>query len=596
MTMERVTITLPTGFDPSKHQSSLERKITETYGDGFELDNLDLDARTATASRQRVITEVAQTRAADHFDVRLARGTQPAHGEKVAAKFADQYPGFQMTTFEPFLGRATLTRMAEDEVRCRGALAVALAVKPWQVAVRKTPDGGFDVTLPSQYVPSKHDDKLEEVATTVVGRPGWRCITDPGGLTARIVPGEPATFPPSIDYPTSLDLDLDPDRMPVGLALGPAGLQAGEEVTVDFTAGPHTQISGLTGSGKSVALNGMIAHQLASGCELVIVDLPHKKVDYLWCKQHVRPGGWGCDSLEASVAALDMIYQEGRRRADLLAEHGVVKVAELPRNLRPSPVFILADEVTGLIQPEEVPRGVPKDHPIVMEANQINLLRATLLNLLKKIAAEMRFVDFRLCLASQVSSTTTGVPTSLRMNLSNKFLFGVSPTENNRKLSLSVPGAAPKVPENVRADHKANRGVGVAELEGAAPVVLKSYFATAEGLGAWVASLGVSTTDRPAPTSQEVARHTPDLDYDAEQPRPKGDRPPSGKPLDPKFGPALDPETGEPLRGFAKANAARAALAADACPDGTPKREFAVPTCRDCDAPIDAATGDCACP
>lgn len=595
MTLDLVTVKLPSGFDPSRHQDALQKKIAETHGDGFELDNIDMEALTATASRQRSITEVTRTRTADHFDVRLAKGTQPSHGDKVAAKFADQYPGFQMTTFEPFLGRATLTRMSDDEVRCRGALGVALGVKPWDVGVRSTADGGFDITLPRQYVPSKHDEKLQEVATAVVGRPGWRCVCDPAALSATIIPGEPATFPAAIDHPFD-DALADPDRMPLGRALGPAGDELGEEVVVDFTAGPHTQVSGTTGSGKTVCLNDAIFHQLATGCELVIIDVPHKAIDFGWCKQYVRAGGWGCDSPEAAVTALSLVYEEGQRRARLLAEHGVVKVSELPAALRPKPVFILVDEVTGLIQPEEVPRGVPKEHPMVMEANQINLLRATVLNFLKKIAAEMRFVDFRLLLSSQVSSTTTGVPTSLRMNLSNKFLMGVNPTDNNRKLSLSDPTSVPKVPTNVRADSRANRGVGVAEIEGVTPVVWKAYFADSDRLAAALTQRGTPTTSSPAPTAEQIARHTPSLDDDYAQPRPKGESTPSGKPLDPKFGPALDPDTGEPLRGFAKANAARKELAAGAHPDGSAKSTPGPPCCRDCGAAIDTASGDCACP
>lgn len=57
-----------------------------------------------------------------------------------------------------------------------------------------------------------------------------------------------------------------------------------------------------------------------------MVDLRSKSVDFLWCKAFVRPGGWGRDSPEAAVTALDLVLAEGRatgpaarcRRCDLL--------------------------------------------------------------------------------------------------------------------------------------------------------------------------------------------------------------------------------------------------------------------------------------
>ncbi len=74
------------------------------------------------------ITEVKKT---DSFKVRLgAKLCRPAEGEKAAAKSEDQYAGYHMTRFEPFLGKATLTKLTDDEARCPGALAVALTVKP----------------------------------------------------------------------------------------------------------------------------------------------------------------------------------------------------------------------------------------------------------------------------------------------------------------------------------------------------------------------------------------------------------------------------------------------------------------------------------
>src|SRR4029079_4730507 len=132
---------------------------------------------------------------------RLARGTKPADGDRLAAKLAEQNPGHEMTALAPVLGPATLGRLDEATSRCRSAVAVALGVKPWSVRARPRTGGGFDLALPESYSPSRHHKKLAEVATPVVGRDGWYVDVDPRTLTASIIPGEPPTFPAVLPYP-----------------------------------------------------------------------------------------------------------------------------------------------------------------------------------------------------------------------------------------------------------------------------------------------------------------------------------------------------------------------------------------------------------
>jgi hypothetical protein len=209
MPVERITITLPAGFDPARHGKALEKLIADKHGEGFEVDHIDPVGLTATATRQAVITEVVANNGKDRtstpssFTVNLPRGTKPSDGEKMATKFEDQYPGAYLTKFEPFLGKAVITRLTDAEARCRGAVAVALGVKPWEVQVKARRGGRFDLELPKTYVPSKHDSKLEEVATGIVGREGWYVETNPAKLTASIIPSDPPTFPSA--YPCPLD-------------------------------------------------------------------------------------------------------------------------------------------------------------------------------------------------------------------------------------------------------------------------------------------------------------------------------------------------------------------------------------------------------
>lgn len=513
--IERITVTLPDGFVASKHQQALLKAITDRHGEGFELDSIDPAGGTATASRQASITEVHAGQSADSFEVRLARGTKPADGDKVATKLADQHDGFEMTWFEPFLGKATMSRLTADVTRCRSAVAVALGVKPWEVQVSPTAEGGFALELPGSYMPSKHDEKLDEVATQVVGRPGWYVEADAGALTAHIVPSEPPTFAPQIAYPTSdRPPEFDPAqdgwaRIPLGLRLASKGQDSGEVLYSSFVSNPAMQVSGLAGSGKGVFLTNLITGALARGWQFGLVDAVKSGVDYTDFQPFVHPGLWAENPTEA-VCVLNMAYAEGIRRKKLIKSHGVQKFTQLPAELDIRPLLVVVDEATSLLLTEKVPTGIPKDNPLALEIAERNLLKATALDVMSKIPRELRFAGVSLCMASQVASTTVGIPTELRTNLGAKVLLGASPTENNRKLALQNPSTVPEVPSNVAADpNGASRGSGVFEFEGTEPGVFKSYFTPPATLAAWLDERNVPTTTTPAPTPEQVARHTP---------------------------------------------------------------------------------------
>lgn len=251
---QRMQVKLPPGFDPNRHQAALMKKITDAHGEGFELLSIDPVQGVAYVSRQVAVTEVTASSTSDSFEVLLAHGTKQTDGDKVAAKFMDQYPGYYMTRFEPFLGRATLTRLSDDEARCRGAVAVALGAKPWDVAVKARPDGGFDLGLPNSYQPSKAD-KLDEVATEVVGRPGWYARIDAQRLTASLIPADPPTFPPAIPTPMKRLGKGDVMATPFGWQLPGPGEKTSPEAVIDWRASGSALVSGLAGGGKAQPLD-----------------------------------------------------------------------------------------------------------------------------------------------------------------------------------------------------------------------------------------------------------------------------------------------------------------------------------------------------
>jgi hypothetical protein len=511
---ERIRVKLPANFDPARHMGQLMKKVTEAHGEGFEIDSI-VDGE-AVATRQVTITEVRQGEKSQTQEVRLPRTVKPTDGEKMAVKLADQHgDGWEMTKFEPYLGKAVLTKLTPETARCRGAAALALGVKPWEVQVAPRKDGGFDLELPRTYMPSKHYSKLEEVATGVVGNDGWYVRVNAQKLTASIIPSAPPTFPGMIPTPMDSVVKFDHTnketfKIPLGMKLPAAGETVGETFALDMNAGAHAQLGGISGGGKTVLLNCYLATWLAKGAELAIIDLPTKSADFEWCKDFVRPGGWGCASPAQSAVAIRLIMDEGERRSAHIKAHGVNDWKLLPKNAALKPLVVIVDELTGLFALEAVPKA-GKDAPQLLkdmadEANRTNLFKEILKNGIKRVAAELRFTGVFLMLATQVASANTGIDPSLRTNLHHKLLMGAKPTEGNRRLVFSDPERVPLVPENVRTDGGASRGVGSTEPEGDEPSVFKSYYATVTEYRAWLEKLGVPKTGQPEPTKAQMAQ------------------------------------------------------------------------------------------
>lgn len=517
--IERIRVTLPQGFDPTKHGAALVAKVNgDNDGGGFDLDNIDMDSMVATLSRQASITEVKTGggRSRDSFELKLPRGTKPADGPKFAARYEDQYgdKGYYLTRFEPFLGIAEMSKLSVDTVRCRAAAALALGAKEWEVQVTPRQDGGFDIELPKTYTPSKHDGKMTEVAEAIVGQMGWYWQANAKNLCGSIIPSDPPTFPSILPFPMKQLRREDWHYTPFGRSLPDPGQDLGPEVGIDWTAAAFGMVAGMPGAGKTVTLNNIIASQLANGVEISILDVAAKSVDFLWCKKYLRGNGsgWGCDSLPAAVTVLAMIYEEGQRRAKILADFGEVNWLNLPNNKQFTPILVIVDEVTALMTTERAPAGIPKDHPLVIEAVQHNLLVATLQKHVNKITAELRFVGIRMILSTQVTNNATGIGPSLKTKLGHKVLQGANPSEVARKQAFNDPNAVPYIPDNVRAEGQVARGVGAAELEGAAPMVYKAYFSTPSDFDQALSALGVKETSSPVPSASQIAKHTPSIE------------------------------------------------------------------------------------
>ena len=175
------------------------------------------------------------------------------------------------------------------------------------------------------------------------------------------------------------------------------------------------------------------------------------------------------------------------------------------------------------------------------------------------IPAEMRFAGLRIVVSTQMAQAKTGFGGPLKANLAHRVLWGANPSESARGFALSDPRGAPRVPEWIRSDEAAARGVGVAELEDGAPTVVKGYFATTAQMRAHLLDVGVPRCEHPEPTAAQVAAHTPSLDDTADSPRAL-----SRLEIEGGFGDVDDTTGADGLKGAARAAHELAASAAAA--------------------------------
>lgn len=620
MALERITVPLPGGFDPSRHVPALPKLLAKLgKGEGWSVESVNLGEGTFTSTRQAQITEVKSSDQKKNgaLEVNLPTGTKPADGDRFAAKMADAYPGYHLVKFEPFTGKATLATLSEAELRARGAVAVALGCKPWDVMVQARRDGGFSFQLPASYVPSKHDTKLQEAAETAIGRFGWYFTVDPKTLVAQVIPSDPPTFPAVVPFPfdtvrpvTDFSPKGDKDRFTLNLALG-LGAPGEKNTPVPMSLDDSTAVLvvGLPGSGKSVAVQSIVYQAIVKGYRIACINTNAKKTDFAWLKPYVQDHWWGCDDIGTSVAealtVATLVDEEGKRLGELLDKHKVGKWQELPESVKKAnpPVLLVADELAALLNKPTLPAGLSKEAKGLPQFVQMaqDYLEAKLLTLrLNGIVAVHRAAGIRELYLSQRPSQTEGFPPSLKNLIPHRVLLGPSPSEADLSMAFRDARRINRLPVNVASDPIASRGAGIAHLDGTDPVVMKGFYASnadfelhlRKHLGA-----GDPSDKRVRPSAAQIEKYVPRADGEGgldDDPPPApvraGERMPSGRPaseLDPKFGPVKSFDAdGNVLKGAAAAAAGGKKIKDEAAKAGPP--------CPDCGDPIQA-DGGCGC-
>lgn len=307
----------------------------------------------------------------------------------------------------------------------RRSLATALKAYPHQIDINALwAAEGHLASIEIRRFPQMTGDQAEKVLREWLAlvlesqraASGWKISVSALEQKALMTYAAPDSLPKIISLEETFPKVVSPDlwsKIPLGM--GPTG----ELVYQDLTATPHGLTAGPTGSGKTVALMALCANALLRGHRLCMLDPTKGGLDFL----PLKPFAWAwATTLEDASATIQALYEEVTRRKAALQELGKVNwqscSAEERARFNLVPITCLIDEFGSLALEIPVPKGLPKDDPLVEELAGQNAAKATIKAYVGKIAREARFAGIFLQVALQRPDTAIMGSGELRSNLS----------------------------------------------------------------------------------------------------------------------------------------------------------------------------------
>ncbi|MGW9111868.1 FtsK/SpoIIIE domain-containing protein [Microbacterium sp. NPDC055683] len=432
----------------------------------------------------------------------LADGVGPTQAEAVAA-WCDAALSASMIEWLPVQHRAIAAVLDDDERSLRARYAQLLGARPHEVGIDLTRDDEGIARVEILSAPTVSIDPARRMASwrqLVMSTPGghedWaiheNATTGQVTLTRHPRRVLPSLVPLNSTLPSELDPSLWAD-IPLGLT--PEGIAAGQ----DLTLSPHSLVVGPTNSGKTVALVSDAARRLACGHDLIIIDVSRKRgVDYKLLEPFAR--GFARRVPEA-VVALNRVNDEGERRSAVLGRLGMSKLEDVPLEVRERegmrPLTVVIDEVAALLGPVAIPKGLPKNDPLVVTATELATQKEILRALLAVIARELRFVGIHLVLALQRPDVTIFGATGgeMRDNLTHRVqLVPPGKPVSQTALAMLFPAdmAADVYSEQQRFDDGKSRGLAVIAAEDGGVTAVRVAYAPQAQVAELLTSLGVA--------------------------------------------------------------------------------------------------------
>lgn len=457
---------------------------------GYELDSIDQDRHVVTLIRRRHVAGVER----DHkrLIINLPDNMcQPGKGRLVCSTFEPTRAGWYVTEFKPYQGKAVMEQLSDSQLACRAILANALRIQPWDLTVTPTEEGGWLVRLGDGIIYSTNQDPAMQTAveTKGVGRPGWWFDSDSSTGRITIHPGQLPTFDKAYPYPW--DLLADPGRHATasfGVRLPDHGGEPAPRLDLDWRESSFLLVGGEGGTGKSVAINDLLAAEISQRVNLAIIDTPNKASDYYWCRPWVTPGYWGCESEVQAAGVVNRLVNdiEHGERAKAWAEHGWQSWYDIPDWAKARyPIFdIVIDEYSTLVDGAQLVKTLPnpdKTLPAVCEQTFLGHARYRIKSNVIRLLRTARAQGYRLILISQTVNDRSGLGPTTRDLFGHRMVMGPNPSESLVNGVFHDPRTVPPVGKNIL-DDGVSKGVGRSELAGDRARVFKTYWAGGRGL------------------------------------------------------------------------------------------------------------------
>ncbi|ROR55462.1 hypothetical protein EDD41_2736 [Luteococcus japonicus] len=436
--------------------------------------------------------------------LQLAANVRPTDGERVAAL----YPDHELVEFRPYERRAVIGELAPAERQARQVVAGLLGCRPWELQVQvcmAKPGVGHPVEwvmLEGQPLLTLARDKMAKILETAMlhlpgGSEGWRTAWQEHLGRAVLIYGEPERLPALAELLPTLEMGGSWSQLPMGLD------PRQRTVALDLKLGPHAGIWAPTGAGKTVLLLGLVAQALTRGHQVVIIDPSKMGADFVPVKAWAA--AWG-DTIPRAAAILRAVYGEVERRRQLCASYGVGFWEDLPADLRAEkgiqPMLVVVDEFVSLALPRTVNKALDKDHPLRLEAEEVNGYKAEISEYVGRIAREARFVGVHLALAAQRPDAAI-ISGEMRSNLTSVVQLtrpGAVPSREALGMAFTAD-AVPAAAETLATlDDGKSRGLAVIAADGGGVSGFRVAYAPSQAIAERLEELGV-----PSPRKLEVA-------------------------------------------------------------------------------------------
>lgn len=457
----------------------------------YVLDSIDATAHTVALKRPRSISSIEQIDP-NRKRIRLQESLcKPNKWREATAIWENQMPGWRMIRFDPWKGEALMGKLDDEQIAARAILSQALRITPLQLTVEHAKDGGWHVELENGVVYSTTQDAALQTAvnTKGVGRPGWWFKADPSTGVIDIHPGQLPTFDKAYPYP--FDMLGGPEwktRASFGVQLPDHGGEKASPLILNWKESSFLLVGGEGGTGKSVAINDLLAGEIAQRVNLAIVDMPNKASDYYWARPWVTPGYWGCESTVQGMGVLNRLVHEIEHgeRADVWKQYGWQSWYDIPDwAKRKYPLFdIVIDEYSTLVDGAMTIKSLPnpdKTLPAVYEQYFNGHVAAKIKSNVIRLLRTARAQGYRMILISQTINDKSGLGPTTRDLFGHRMVMGPNPSEALVRGTFHDPTAVPDVPKNIL-DEGVSKGVGRSELGGDLARIFKTYWAGEHGL------------------------------------------------------------------------------------------------------------------